>query len=366
MKFLGWKSSVGTFIARITCGLIVANGIWLKRIIQAIDGGNRDIKHSSEIRKLQRFLSEFQIDYHRFSSMIYTMLNIKGKLTFALDRTNWDFGKKHINIFVITVLYRTADDKNFAIPIVWEVFNKKGISNTQERKVLMQRLFEVVGKENIECILGDREFIGDEWFQFLAKNKIPFVLRMKNNIYVEFDGKRIKIDTLVGAVVYQEKIQFNVMINGIPVQLVATRSKEGNLVVVASMEINAPLNEYRLRWFIELFFKSAKSQGFRLEDTHITDPAKIKKLFALIALSILYAVQAGVIRHHHIKKIPVKNHGRALYSLFTYGLDFIRALLSGEFFPISLNIFDLGLLEQYEFRDVSPRREILNFALTKG
>lgn len=352
-----WKHSIAHFIARITCGLLSNNGIWLKRIAQASDRDDGNIKVASEVKKLERFFNDFNIDYHAFSSMLYAMLNIKGKLTIMLDRTNWDFGKKHINIFVITVLYQTPDGKSFAIPLVWEVFDKKGNSNTQERQDIMQRLFDVVGKENIDCVLGDREFIGDKWLQFLAENKIPFILRIRNNMYVQIDEKRIRVDTLVESIDTQKKIRFNVTINGLPVQLAATKSKDNELVVViASMDVvDDPLNYYRLRWLIELFFKSIKSQGFRLEDTHMTNPAKIKKLFALIALATLYAVQAGVIRHYVVKKIPIKNHGRPSYSLFTYGLDFLRALFSGEMPSIFSAIFDLILPPKGKFIPISSQ-----------
>jgi hypothetical protein len=129
----------------------------------------------------------------------------------------------------------------------------------------------------------------------------------------------------------KKAIKLDVTINGLPVSLAATKSKDGELVIViASMNIGDPLNHYRLRWLIELFFKSIKSQGFKLEETHMTNPIKIKKLFALIALATLYAVLAGAMRHCFIKKIPIKKHGRPTYSIFTYGLDFLRALLAGK------------------------------------
>lgn len=356
VKFLMWKHSIACFIARITCGLLSANGVWLKRIAQASDRGDGNIKVASEIKKIERFFNDFNIDYCAFSSMLYAMLNTKGKLTIMLDRTNWDFGKKHINIFVITVLYQTPDGKSFAIPLVWEVFDKKGNSNTQERKDIVQRLLDVVGRENIECVLGDREFIGEEWTQFLAENKIPFILRIKKNMFVQFEGKRVRVDTLTESVAKQEKLQFNVTIYGVPVHLAATRSKDDELVVViASDVLDDPLNHYHLRWLIELFFKSIKSQGFKLEETHMSNPAKIKKLFALIALATLYAVQAGIVRHYAIKRIPIKNHGRAAYSLFTYGLDFLRALFSGEIPSLSSTIFNLISPSKGEFTSISSQ-----------
>jgi len=364
MDYLGWSCSISLFIARITCSILQANGIWLKRIAQVSDKNDGNIKTESEIRKLQRFFLETNINYQDFSLMLYLMLNIKEKVTVIIDRTNWDFGKIHINVFVASILFKTPDGKSFAIPIVWEVFDKKGASNTEERIDLIKKLVDVIGKNNIDCVLGDREFIGEKWIKFLHDNKILFILRIRNNMYVEVNKKRVKIDTLVSSVTNGKKQNIDAMINKIPVQLVATRSKENNLVVViASTDIkDDPLNEYRLRWFIELFFKSIKSQGFKLEETHMTNPAKIKKLFALIALATLYAAKSGAIKHCCIKPISIKKHGRPTYSLFTYGLDFLRALFSGEIPSIDLPIFNRISSPWTKL----PQQKELTFALSMG
>jgi len=263
--------------------------------------------------------------------MIHQLLGIKGKLTIILDRTNWDYGESHINIFVAAVLYQQAGmHQNFAVPLAWEVFDKKGNSNTIERRRLMRQLFKVVGKKNIEVVLADREFIGDEWLNFLHENEIPFIVRIKKMMFVEYLGKRINALGLFALVKYKEKLLFNVKLNNVPVQLAGTRSVDGALVIVAaSMNVAGdPLDQYRLRWMIELFFKSAKTKGFNIEETHMTKPVRIKSMFALVALASACAVLAGAVRHH-LKKIPVKNHGRPEFSLFTYGLDFIQELFRG-------------------------------------
>ena len=339
-KNFGWKKSMASIVATLVCGLISVGGVWHKKLAQSMNSENQV---ESDIRKIQRFFCKAYINYHFFSLMLFQMMDFRRKVTIILDRTNWDYGKSHINIFVAAAIYKYPGlSQSFAVPLVWEVFNKKGNSHTQERKLLMQKLLDIVGKNNIEMILADREFIGNEWMQFLDENKIPYIIRIKQNMYVEYKGKRIQVLTLCSTVSYRRKLKFNVVIDGLEVQLCATRSIEGELVIVAaSMDIaDDPLDQYRLRWLIELFFKSIKSKGFNLEETHMTDPERIKTLFSLIALTTLLTVQAGIVRHH-FKKIPIKNHGRPTFSLFTYGLDFLRALFRGtiphfstEFYPL--------------------------------
>lgn len=329
---LGWKSSVALFIAQIICGLISTKSIWQKEIAASSKDELDEAKIESKVKRLQRFLYFFSIDYYCFSLMLYHMMGPSGKVTIILDRTNWDFGKSHINIFVAAVLYRAAGtNQTFAIPIVWEVFDKKGNSNTRERKQIIKRVLDVVGKQNIEAILGDREFIGEEWIQHLDNEGIPFIIRIKKNMYVEYQGNTVQVCDLFESIIKGEKLVVQAKLNDVPIQLAATRSNDGEFVIVAaSHDVEGdPLDQYRLRWVIELFFKSIKSKGFNFEETHVTDPERIKKLFALTALATLIIVQAGAV-HNHIKKVPVKNHGRFEFSLFTYGRDFIIALFNGE------------------------------------
>ncbi|SMG64422.1 [weak similarity to] transposase METH_orf 1, partial [methanotrophic bacterial endosymbiont of Bathymodiolus sp.] len=78
----------------------------------------------------------------------------------TLDRANWKWGTKDINILRLAVAYKGA-----AIPIYWLLLNKKGNSNTRERIALMQRFIKQFGKKHIVAVLADREFIGEAWLK---------------------------------------------------------------------------------------------------------------------------------------------------------------------------------------------------------
>lgn len=54
-------------------------------------------------KRIQRFFRFFQFDAFAVASMVLTLFNLKNKrLTLALDRTNWKFGKLDINILMLT------------------------------------------------------------------------------------------------------------------------------------------------------------------------------------------------------------------------------------------------------------------------
>jgi len=360
-KRFGWKKTTASIAGSLIMGLLTVKGVWHKKFAQTMDDENQV---ESDIRAIQRFFAHTYLDYRSCGLVLFNMLKIEEKVTIILDRSNWKRGKKPINLFVAAVLYHCpGSTQSFAVPVVWEVLNKNGTSNTDDRKQLMQRLIAIVGMNNIEAVLGDREFIGHEWIQFLHKLSIPFIIRIRNNMYVKYQEKRINVLGLFSNVQYNERVKYDVTLNDIPMQLVATRSAEGELVVViASADITGdPLNQYRFRWLIELFFKSIKSRGFDLEETHMTDPERIKLLFALIAFATVMAVQAGMIKNH-FKKIRIKNHGRPTYSLFTYGLDFLRSLFRGTIPKFCNQICDL-LLQSTNFLLEPPQPESDIYAL---
>src|SRR5436305_6949452 len=49
----------------------------------------------------------------------------------------------------------------------------------------MEDYLRLFGRQSIEFICADREFIGVNWLAFLCRERIPFRLRLKENLLVE-------------------------------------------------------------------------------------------------------------------------------------------------------------------------------------
>jgi len=81
---------------------------------------------------------------------------------------------------------------------------------------------------------------------------------------------------------------------------------------------------YGGRWAIECCFSCWKPRGLNIEDTHMTDPDRLKKL---VAMAYLFCIEIGVWADKEVKKIPVKNHGYKANSFFRYGLDMLDGAL---------------------------------------
>ena len=80
-------------------------------------------------------------------------------------------------------LWRTRRETLF-----WSVLNKAGNSNAEERTDLMAKFNNVFPDQPVATLSGDREFIGERWMRWLHERGIPFVLRLKENMFIWKEG----------------------------------------------------------------------------------------------------------------------------------------------------------------------------------
>ncbi|MBK8534608.1 MAG: transposase [Candidatus Competibacteraceae bacterium] len=80
-------------------------------------------------------------------------------------------------------------------------------------------------------------------------------------------------------------------------------------------------------------------QNLFLQETHVTDPERIKRLLIIPVITFCWAHRIGEWQHDSVKPIKVKKHLRFSKSIFKTGLDFIRNAI---FNPTSL--FNLAAL----------------------
>ncbi|CAF4466597.1 unnamed protein product, partial [Rotaria sp. Silwood2] len=164
-------------IEQIITGLFYVRDVNLTQLALVVQGAGND---NSRYRKLQRFFSGFSFCYTALAKLLVAFAKIESeKWLLALDRTNWKFGKLDINILVLSICHN-----GIAIPIMWDMLPKTGASNSGERQKLIGRFLQVFGVEKISALLGDREFIGDDWLKFLADRNIPFYIRIKQNLTI--------------------------------------------------------------------------------------------------------------------------------------------------------------------------------------
>ncbi|MFC0206581.1 transposase, partial [Novosphingobium soli] len=214
-----------------------------------------------------------------------------------------------------------------------------GNSSSAERIDLLGRLKAIFPDMKIAALTGDREFVGNVWMAWLERQKIPFVLRLKENQHVVRDGhetwpieriaqnlKRGEHTKLKGFC----RLGSGGQASGPRVRLVIMRLKTGELLALATNgRPGLALARYRARWKIETLFANLKTRGFDLEATHITDPDKLETLLVIMTIAAALAAKAGAAAHQ-IRPIPVKKHGRQAVSIFALGLAILRKIFARD------------------------------------
>ena len=315
------------FFGLFICALCKVQTVCFEKLAASFDN---EATVDSSLRRIQRFMSQYLLDTNLISHFVFKLLPHKPPYRLAMDRTNWKFGSTNINVLVLAVVY-----KGVAFPVLFKMMPKFGNSSTTERIELMRNFINLFGVDSIECLLADREFVGQHWLGYLNNQCIRYHIRIRDNFWVVIprNGSRVKASWLFNNLKINQYGFFRgiVSLNGQLCYL--SGSKVKNKQGIPELQIIVSFNKpeeaqllYKERWQIESAFKALKTSGFNIEDTHLTDIDRINKLFALVLVAFVWAYKAGIYLNS-IRPIKIKKHGRKAKSLFKYGLTYIARML---------------------------------------
>lgn len=118
--------------------------------------------------------------------IIYLLFPTHTTIHLVMDRTNWKFGNRHINVLVLGFLFH---NNSVFIPLVWVDLGekrKRGNSNYQDRKSLIDKFLNLVGHNASRFVLmADREFLGTDFWAYLKDKGLHFVIRIRQFTYLE-------------------------------------------------------------------------------------------------------------------------------------------------------------------------------------
>ena len=314
--------------ARLKCLVLLVTAVIRHRtvnlaILSTTDDG-KCCSNESRYRRFQDFFLRFALCLPSVSKLILQRLPKPpcGYLL-AIDRTNWQFGRKDINFLVIAIVVG-----NVSIPLVWKVLperTKGGNSNVSQRIDLMEQLLKHLDPGEIHALTMDREFTGKRWLQWLDQNEIAYVLRIKSNTVV---GKHLAREHAASS---RRNLKSKRKVFGFGLELffacksIRQGARSSHLMVVSNrFRDKEALALYRKRWGVERLFGHLKRKGFDLESTHLTDPAKLEKLFAVVVIAFLFSFAWGC----HLRQTRKKSSAASTRkSLFRVGLEDILNLI---------------------------------------
>ena len=328
------------FFGLFICALCKVQTVCFEKLSIAFES---EAQSGSSLRRIQRFMADYVLDTDLIARLIFKMLPHKPPYRLVMDRTNWQFGKTDINVLTLAIVY-----KGVAFPILVSMLDKRGNSNTKERIEMIDRYIRLFGIQTIDCLLADREFVGENWVNYLNNNQIRYYIRIRENFYVDDPrtGKRFKAfwvfnDLKCGECRFLHRIY---RVNGQLCYLSAskTKNKDGVPELQIIIAFNKPENAqqiYKDRWQIETTFRGLKSSGFNIEKTHLTDLERIEKLFSIVILAFAWAYVVGVFVNENLKPIRILKHGKKAKSLFKYGLEIIATVLLNPLAATNIEIF---------------------------
>lgn len=276
------------------------------------------VKPESCRKKYQRFLEQSNmLDMAQYAGFVLSSTGL-GKIddwVLVMDKTEWSIGNSPVNIFMLSAVY-----KKVSIPVCWLMLEKEGSSSTEERIQLLEVFIRLYGKNRIRLLLGDAEFIGEEWFSWLSAKKIKVVVAVRKNLKTQSNiGKEISISHLFKSLSPNGSRQTGAKILlGHAGYLHALRLSSGKtLILYSNFEDRNVLVYYKTRWFIEVFFQKLKTHGFNLEQLFVRRVERIMTMVMLVCLAYLITIQKGLQTRCHN---PKKAHGYTQFSIFKVGL----------------------------------------------
>ena len=327
-------------IAMFVFALCKVQTVGFEKLANAFDS---EALAASSLRRIQRFIALYVLDSDLIAKLIFGLLPNKENLKLSIDRTNWKFGQTNINIFMLGVTY-----KGVAFPLLFKMLNKRGNSNCKERIDLVTRFIRLFGTNCIDCLMADREFVGDDWIKFLNDNNIRYYIRIRNNfkIFIPHKNKEIKVSWLFNSLKtgeflhYRRIIRMGTQLCYISGCKVNSKDKGTDFLIIVSFNKpeQAQIN-YSDRWQIETCFRAMKTSGFDIEKTHLQDIERMEKLTLIVMIAFVWCYKTGIFIHENIKKIEIKKHGRKAKSIFKCGLSYIANLLLNAKNQTSIDIF---------------------------
>lgn len=259
------------------------------------------IKFESRRRHIQRFLklpamSVLLIWFPLIKGIIKIKFKPGIRLYLAIDRTQW----QDKNLFMVAVIVEKR-----AIPVYWQLLEKRGASNLAEQQALLRPVFKLL--KNYELVvLGDREFHSVELAKWLKSRKVYFVLRQKKD--TNFQVKKQSYQELSSLKLAPG---MKIFLTGIKVtqshgfgganigaywkkRYQGKVEKEPWYLLTNFDNLDEAIKAYKKRVGIEAMFKDCKTGGYNLEGAKASIE-RLTRLVLLIAIAYTSSIRIGKI-----------------------------------------------------------------------
>ena len=286
------KSRAECFAAAVLCA-IENKSVHLADMVAHLPG---EAKPESKFRRFQIFFGEFNPDYADIARLNLEVLRTvigEKPLVIAMDRTNWEARENDVNLLVMSVCLGDAGQ-----PLLWTDIRHAGNSDTRKRIRMGRRLLNLIGVDRIQCLLGDREFVGADWFAWMLKEKVPFAMRLRENMKTTPEGGSLRdaAEHFATLLPGQWKDLGVCRVCGVTMGVCGVRLADGELLILGYSGVSGSEAKdfFMRRWNIETGFQKLKSHGFNLESSRLFGGGKFERLMAVLSVAFAWCYAMGV------------------------------------------------------------------------
>lgn len=161
------------FISLMTLALCEVQTVSFYKLSTASESSSEILSY---MRRIQRSISSYVLEFDIIARLIMALLPHKDPYTLSMDRTNCHCDQTDINALIVITYEGVA---------FFRLFPKRGNSNTQKRIEIIGRFIKLFGKSRIESLVGDREFVGEKWLEYLNREGISYHLLIRENFWVK-------------------------------------------------------------------------------------------------------------------------------------------------------------------------------------
>lgn len=314
-------------LSALICGIVGANHSQLPRV--ASKSPSFGVKQESRLKRFQRWLMNERVTAENFFlPFAQSLLLALAHLPLVLIMDGSTIGRGCL-VLMLSVRYRSR-----ALPLVWTVVRgRKGHFPAATHCQLVKQLLPIIPAGADVIFLGDGEFDGTDLQRYLEELSWRYVCRTACNTLLcwgeesQYHLSDLGVERGECLWVHEAKVTA-ARYGPLLVLLVWERGYEQPLYLLSNLaDPQAALRWYRRRGQIETFFSDQKSRGFRLEKSHLSDPARLQRLVIAACLAYLWIVSLGSQAIAERVVGCIHRADRCDLSLFQLGLRFLDWLL---------------------------------------
>lgn len=283
----------------------------------------------SAVNRFYRFLRNERFDDWLLTEQLFSFFSERKRIVLCLDWTSW--GEK------FSLLVASVAVEKRSIPVAVSAVKKRLLARSQNlwEETFLKLCVDRLKRAGVKAIwLCDRGFHRIEWLITLQQLKQSFVVRLKRDLLVEIDNRKVLLkDIQLHKGEYRDFGFVRLRSDGkVRVRLIGVWAEEAKEVWFLATNLNLSVAEivglYDRRMSIEEQFRDTKGThfGLKLKWTCFERGEYLERMFLLIGVSMLLWTSIGRFAEKENSKVRLKcrYYKRARLSLLRIGILFWR------------------------------------------